>query len=62
MLKLPYDPKYIGKCVGISVIFLAILLVETEGIILTITKILFAIAVYSALAYKLKLFKPLDII
>ena len=62
ILKLPYDPKYIGKCVGISVIFLAIILFETEGIIVTIIKILFAIAVYSALAYKLKLLKPLDVI
>lgn len=62
ILKLPYDPKYIGKCVGISVIFLAILLFETEGIILTITKILFAIAVYGVVAYKLKLLKPLEII
>lgn len=62
ILKLPYDPKYIGKCVGISVIFLAIILFETEGIILTITKILFAICVYGILAYKLKLLKPLEII
>jgi O-antigen/teichoic acid export membrane protein len=62
ILKLPYDLKYIGKCVGISVIFLAIILFETEGIILTITKILFAICVYGILAYKLKLLKPLDII
>lgn len=62
MLKLPYDPKYIGKCLGISVIFLGILLLNTDGIILTIAKILSAIVVYGVLAYKLKLLKPLEII
>lgn len=55
LLRIPYDVKYIVKCVGISVIFLMILVIETESIVLTALKIIVAITIYGLLAYKLNL-------